>query len=467
MKRRHRLEPLLHLLLGALGVAPAATSCGGTSQHHEGAGGSTGQESLGVCNNAESIADSGWMLCDNGVVHRASAGQCTTTSDLPPASECGGCEGVPNAWCLRTGGLGGMHCVQGCETDSDCGTGEICYCDTPGGRCIAADCSTDADCGDGSLCATYVGPPSPACGFYVDGVACQTEADRCTGDECNCAMVDGRRDCVMGLGGCGRPFLIEGAPRRAECETRTDWSAADVVPTRLASLSADERSALAAYFMDIALMEHASIAAFARFSLELVALGAPSDLVMDAALAMTDETRHAELAFALASAYAGAALGPTKLCVDGALAQPTLASVLENVLLEGCIGETVAAAEAQELARSAEDPIVRGVFATIARDEARHAALAYRFVAWALGRDRALTERIVSELLERERAHARERSATAGAAQPGEDERSLALGIATPGVRAALRRDCLEGVVAPCLSALLRTTARGVPARAA
>jgi len=202
MKRRHRFEPVLHLLLGALGVAPAAASCGGTSQHHAGSGGSTGQEPLGVCDGAEALGDSGWVRCDNGVVHRESAGHCSISSTLPSPADCGGCLDVPNAWCLRTTPFGGNECVSGCETDADCGTGEICYCDAPGGRCVAADCTTDADCSKGSLCATYVGPPNPACGFHVAGVACQTEADRCTGDECNCALVNGRRDCVMGLGGC-------------------------------------------------------------------------------------------------------------------------------------------------------------------------------------------------------------------------------------------------------------------------
>jgi hypothetical protein len=465
MKRRHRLDPLLHLLLGALGVAPAAASCGGTSQKHEGAGGTTGDEPLGVCENAVSIADSGWMRCDNGVVHRESAGQCAISGTLPPAANCGGCPDVPNAWCLTTTAQGGSKCVRGCETDAGCGSGEVCYCDSPGGRCVAASCTTDADCGEGSLCATYVGPTTPTCGFYVDGVACQTEADRCTGDECNCALVNGRRDCVMGLGGCGRPFLIDGETRRADCEERADWLDADVVPMRLAALDAGERSALATYFTELALMEHASIAAFARFSLELVALGAPSDLVMDAALAMTDETRHAELAFALASVYAGAPRGPGRLCVDGALERPTLESVLENVLFEGCIGETVAAAEAQELARSSSDPVVRDVFATIARDEARHAALAYRFVSWALGRERELAARVARRVLARELERDDEQARAASGAHSAGDERNLALGIATPAFRASLRRDVLRAVVAPCLTAVLGT--HGAPARAA
>jgi hypothetical protein len=49
-------------------------------------------------------------------------------------------------------------------------------------------------------------------------------------------------------------------------------------------------------------MEHASVAAFARFTLDLLALGAPADLVQSAQQALGDEIAHAELCFGLAGA---------------------------------------------------------------------------------------------------------------------------------------------------------------------
>ncbi len=50
---------------------------------------------------------------------------------------------------------------------------------------------------------------------------------------------------------------------------------------------------------ETARLEHASIAAFARFVLQLMALGAPAELVAADVLATiaTDEARHAELAW--------------------------------------------------------------------------------------------------------------------------------------------------------------------------
>jgi hypothetical protein len=103
-------------------------------------------------------------------------------------------------------------------------------------------------------------------------------------------------------------------------------------------------------------MEHASIAAFARFSLQLLSLGAPPDLVEASTRALADETAHTKLCFELASAYAGRALGPGKLDVENSLAVTSLLDVVELVIAEGCFGETVAALEAREAADAAADP---------------------------------------------------------------------------------------------------------------
>ncbi|HEV8548966.1 MAG TPA: hypothetical protein VGQ57_08060 [Polyangiaceae bacterium] len=233
-----------------------------------------------------------------------------------------------------------------------------------------------------------------------------------------------------------------------------DWSHGALVPARLEALTDPERAALATHFSEMGLVEHASIAAFARFSLELVALGASAALVQDAALAMLDEIRHAELAFALASAYAGRALGPGPLSGDGAVTNADLESVLRTVLLEGCIGEATAAAEAQALARTTEDETVRQALEGIAGDEARHAALAYRFVAWALARDPGRAARVVRSVLaaELDKSGVRHRA-------PNPDEAAntaaLKLGIATDDFRQALRAEAIEQVAVPCLEALL------------
>ncbi len=194
----------------------------------------------------------------------------------------------------------------------------------------------------------------------------------------------------------------------------------------------------------MAQMEHASIAAFASFSLELLALGAPAELVGEATRAMSDEQRHAMRCFALASAYAEQALGPDALCIDGSLAAPTLESILETTLLEGCIGELVAAAEARESASLTRDHFVHRTLCEIADDESRHATLAWRFLSWAIERggagllDRA--RRVASLELRCARGAAEQASL-----QPTGDD-STALGILPETLRAQLRAEVIARV---------------------
>jgi len=125
-------------------------------------------------------------------------------------------------------------------------------------------------------------------------------------------------------------------------------------------------------------MEHASAAAFARFVLQLAGLAAPPALVRDAALAAADEVRHAELCFTLAARISGVTWGPEPLPLDGVLDARSLASVIREVIVEGCIG---VASRQLELATDAE---TRRALERIAEDEARHAELAWRFLRWAI-----------------------------------------------------------------------------------
>jgi hypothetical protein len=114
---------------------------------------------------------------------------------------------------------------------------------------------------------------------------------------------------------------------------------------------------------------------------------------------MQDETEHAKLAFGLASAYHGRRLGPSALDIDHSLGCESLRAVVENTLLEGCIGETFAALEAVEGLAMVRDPAVRAVLSKVAKDEQRHAELEWKFVLWALSHDPSL-ERVVLDRAE-------------------------------------------------------------------
>jgi hypothetical protein len=184
----------------------------------------------------------------------------------------------------------------------------------------------------------------------------------------------------------GRPYLDGGRacvatlPRGAG---QRGWS--DDAAPELGGLTSTEKTALASAWAADGLMEHASVASFARFSLSLLAVGAPAELVELAHRAALDEVRHARSCFALASRYASEEIAPGPFPLgDGVRAETDLARVAASAFEEGCIGETVAAVVAAERLAHASDPAVRAALSAIAADEARHAELAWKTVAWAL-----------------------------------------------------------------------------------
>jgi len=160
------------------------------------------------------------------------------------------------------------------------------------------------------------------------------------------------------------------------------WADAIDLRAHAADLDPDTRTILAKAWSEIAAAEHASIAAFAQLALDLLALGAPSDLVDATHEAARDEIRHARTGYAIALAFADATLGPGPLVVP---ARPAidLVTLATETFRDGCIGETIAALEMHEASKRAV-PELEPVLARIAEDESRHAELAWRIVAWAV-----------------------------------------------------------------------------------
>jgi len=158
----------------------------------------------------------------------------------------------------------------------------------------------------------------------------------------------------------GRPFLDGDRKVVAEAVAKDGWAAA-------------------------ALEEHASIASFARATLELMAVGAPPDLIAGCQHAALDEIAHAQGCLAMAARH-GCAVEPGPI---EALAPRGggLAAVARDTFLEGCVGETLGALQAANARDAAQDPDERALLTRIADDEARHAELAWKTVAWAVSKD--------------------------------------------------------------------------------
>ena len=199
-----------------------------------------------------------------------------------------------------------------------------------------------------------------------------------------------------GDGGCvsltvRRPFLVGASMRSSLSSTRSDWNLA-IAPS-VDELDRPTREALAEAWLRDALEEHASIAAFARFTMLMLSVGAPPELVLASQRASVDEIHHARACFALSERYSHMTRGPAPLPVHDSMSLMSLAQLAALTAEEGCVGETLGAALAAHQLERATDPVARRILRKIAADEARHAELAWRFVAWAVhqgGRDVAL-----------------------------------------------------------------------------
>ena len=163
------------------------------------------------------------------------------------------------------------------------------------------------------------------------------------------------------------------------------WAAGDA---RLEGVDEDMRPALAARWRENARTEHASVAAFARLTLDLLALGAPPALLAAAQRDAADEIAHAEACFAIARSIDGGEIGPGPF--PAAARRPgrsplrllALAELAVDSLIDGALHEGLSARVVAKLARRCELPSVREALRAIAADEGRHSAHGWDVVEW-------------------------------------------------------------------------------------
>ncbi len=227
--------------------------------------------------------------------------------------------------------------------------------------------STDGDCVDAMTSATDV----PASGATAaDGGALTCEAV-CGGEPF--AMLT---SCTLGEGDGGQV---------AHCTWTTPAHCGPLTGRRPPGLQAAPQQAaseLGALFRGYAYLEAASVPAFARVARELSVHGAPRRLVRGASRAARDERSHARTMRRLARRHGAA---PPRTRVPRSALRSLEALAIDNEA-EGCVRETFGALLAAFQARAAGDPAVRDAMASVAPDEARHAALAWSIARWARAR---------------------------------------------------------------------------------
>jgi len=276
-------------------------------------------------------------------------------------------------------------------------------------------------------------------------------------------IVEGGKCCYEFCEGacCGRPLVVDGIARMARAVPRSDWADGGR-STSLPVLDAQTRAALRDDWTRDALLEHASIASFAAFTLELLAVGAPPDFVRDAQAATADEIEHARRTFSIASSFATGPVGPGPLAIGGVVPETDLAQIAAACVRDGCVNETLASAVAGAQAANACEPEIRATLERIAEDEARHAELAWRFVQWALATNRDDVREAVLAAFDA----AGPTSITLPEGIDGTQWR--AHGRLLPSEHAEIVRSVLDEVVRPCRDLLVRgvSPARATDARA-
>lgn len=252
----------------------------------------------------------------------------------------------------------------------------------------------------------------------------------------------------------GRPLRIGGGLVVAPAALgQRGWQEPETTPD-VRALSSAARAALAQHWTRAALTEHASIASFARASLELMAVGAPAWLVDAAHAAAREEVHHARLCFALASAYEESTIAPGPLPLGDAIPlEGDLASIARATMRDGCVNETLAALVGAARLSRAEEPAVREVLAVIVEDEARHAELAWKTVRWAINTGGAPVRDAVQKALAEALRNAEE--VLLAEAEAMTDGSLASHGLLTEDEVRKVVVEGLSKVVLPCAKAML------------
>jgi hypothetical protein len=202
--------------------------------------------------------------------------------------------------------------------------------------------------------------------------------------------------------GHGRPLRRKGRAVTASTIETDAWCRETSFATDGA---AKNDAAVARAWLGDARLEHASVAAFARLALELLALGAPPELVGRCLAAAAEELEHARDAFTLARAHGGRAIGPGEFpeaieTPRGGSPAASRTRIAVEALVDGCIGEATAAEALAEAADACSDPRLAAMLRRTAREEASHAALSWDILAWAASGHRRAVEQEVTRALD-------------------------------------------------------------------
>jgi len=303
-------------------------------------------------------------------------------------------EGEPNGYTICNQGVviktGPANCTfsdrsNACQQDSDCEANEQCLCNSVISHpiCVSATCSLGEDCDLGGCGVSY---REGDCSFDFS-LSCFTENDECRSSEscdnygagCYATPVGWR--CDTDFCGEGRPLLTECEVTVAPLVMGKGWVSS--VPTsEVNNISPKELEQLIEYWTFAAQLEHSSVASFARFTMQMLSFSVPADLLLAIQTATADEVKHAQSAAHILSTLTKKQVSFGALPLEGITLKTSRRELIEALIREACMSETLGVAEITEALRLSEQELVSQHLNTLLEDETMHAALAWRSLRW-------------------------------------------------------------------------------------
>ena len=184
------------------------------------------------------------------------------------------------------------------------------------------------------------------------------------------------------------PWWLSGTPLEAEHQrlmlrrrATIQW-AQSTAPT----LTDAERTRLGATWMRRSEAEYLAVSTFSILAIDLVAAGAPADVLSLCLRAGIDEVRHAELCLRMAELYTGERNlpppGMSNLPDDPK--RPRMEQALANAILVSCVSETYATTVLAATREYTTDPVALDVLTSIYSDEVMHARLGWSYLRYCL-----------------------------------------------------------------------------------
>ena len=274
-----------------------------------------------------------------------------------------------------------------CDTDANCPNNQQCFCgfdQFPGSRCIAAECQDSTECEIGG-CGVSVFEDGCS---RVESLACYTANDACRGgDECTetglnaCYATPDGWSCSDFNCAVGRPLTNGTSYQMAPLSSGDGWTNDDLT-INCAYLSKEEIATVISHWENVTQLEHSSIASFSRFSLQMMAMGAPADILLAIQKATSDEIRHTQRAADILSGLIGSKVTLGAFPIKGLSIESSREALISNLIKEACFAETLGVAELTAALKWCDHPEISAHLSEVLEEETEHAHLAWKALKW-------------------------------------------------------------------------------------